>query len=446
MDLTSILVLLLAFIPLAFLIQLIWRKPLYGLLAYAFFFPLFPIEAGIKLLINFRWQQLCALIFLLPPIIKMILNKRNLDKFDTIVFLYIVCSSISVFFLVGPYSFFGQVYKNILYILLPFLAFRYIPKSKNDIEKILIALILSGLIVSFEGIAEFIFEKRIFLDFPLILDPRYELGNPFRFGVKRVFASFYDPVYLGSYIGIIAILGVYVFIYSKKRLHSLIASFQIFLTPLIFLFSQARTAVVSIAVIVPFLLFTESKKKIIKLFLRLSLISIIIILIVLHTNIYDINKLTNSVNDVVYYGVLDSSASFNLEGRWDTSIYGLEISWPPNFFGERSLEIFNKLYNHFGMADIGNGFVSKLCWEGLIPAILFYGLVFIFMWFLFRRRSIDPIVKYLLISLLYFWIADQLTAQMALITIFWWILGGIAMCIEEIAKVPYPQIDNYLAS
>ena len=291
-------------------------------------------------------------------------------------------------------------------------------------------LVISGIAVSLEGIIEFFQGGRLFVDIPMILNQRYEIGNPLRFGVPRVFASFYDPVYYGTYIGLIAIIALGISVYSNRRQHKLMAGFQIILTPFVLLFAQARTAVLTLGIIALFWIFNESRQLILRVLYRLAVVTLILIIVLAGTNILE--ELRYTFNEVVFQGVVSSSALDNLKERMMLNALAVSLSWPINLVGERTPEIIDKFYTIAGSADVGNGFIWLLSSEGLFPALVHYGLVVWFLVVLFRLRKRGFIVRYLMLGLLYFFIADQITAQLALNRTVWWILGGLAMCIKHI--------------
>ena len=305
-------------------------------------------------------------------------------------------------------------------------------------------LVISGIAISLEGIIEFFQGERLFVDIPMILNPRYEIGYPLRFGVPRVFASFNDSVYYGAYIGLVAIIALGVSAYSNSRKYKIIGGFQIILTPFVLLFAQARTAVLTLGIIALFWIFNESRQLILRVLSRLAVVLLILIIVLASTSVLE--KLRYTGNEVVFQGVVRSAALDNLKGRMMLNALGVSLAWPINWVGEKTPEIIDKFYTVAGSADVGNGFIWLLSSEGLFPALIHYGLVVWFFVVLFRSRKRGFIVKYLMLGLLYFFIADQITAQLVLNRTVWWILGGLAMCIKRISDAQRQSYINESSS
>jgi len=400
-------------------------KPIFLLSVYTFLVIIFPNGMGVKTVIDLRVWMIFAAVLLLPSFTKYMFEKKiKFTKVDLIPVSFVLLSSITVLLSDGSVrQIIGSIIKGSLYILLPYFAGRHFIKNEKDLLTFFYVLGFASIIVSLIGLREYFTGKGFYEGFGIMIDPDDLWSNSQmvyqRWGHNRIVASFVQPIFLGTFLGLIILIDIFIIIYYKSKINyfiKIVIFVSALLSGVVILLSQARTAGVAL-VIVSILMLLKNTGKI---------KSLVYLLILLTTCLYFINLyFHNYLTDILYYGIISDKATINYFSRVDFVKMSIEYIFNySNFLGEGIL-IHSKLDYFIHNNDLLNGFLNKFLKNGI-----FYGLLYIYLWFKAFKDSFK-FSKYnirgsmLLFIFIYLFIVNNTTMLTFQNEIIFYILLGI---------------------
>lgn len=419
-----------------------YDKPVLAFSLYLLLLITLPNSIGFHYKIDLRLWQFIALIFLVPYAFNLFLRgKIRFDPIDMAVILLVLLGSITTFIWMGIQSGLGTIYKGILYTFLPYLGGRYFIKTEEDFFKIMKVLTWCAIIVSLIALIEFYIGKGYLevMPFNVELKGWGESLIDYRFGQKRVAASFGHPIYLGTYLFLITTANIILLLHRNVYFQHIKVRYiicQIALSGVVLLISQARTVAVSFTCVLIIYLtlnyFKISKIKLIKYGITLT----IIVLPVFFLYFYDY------FIEFLYHNVISSKATDNWDGRILALNEGIRILRNySNWFGETNRVFYGKWA--FENTELSNGFINSLSLKGM-----FWFLVYIFVWckafissyFLKKNQGLPGII--LLYIFLYLFITNNITELNFQNNILFYVFVGLAVCPALHFQYKYPAKSN----
>lgn len=400
-------------------------KPILAFSMYLFLMICLPNNIGFHYKIDHRLWQFLAIIFLIPHAFDLFSHgKIRFDVMDIAIIMLIFLGSITTFIGLGKQSGIGSIYKGFLYIFLPYLGGRYFIKNEEDFFKIMKVMTWCAIIVSLIALVEFYTDRGYLERMPFLMDPEGWGGSHmyYRFGQKRVMASFGHPIYLGLFVLLVALINVVLLLQKVpndniiKRRYLFI---QLLFASIVVLISQTRTGVVSFIIVILIFFITRAHK--IKLgatlgyLLMTSIISFPLFIYYFH----------EYIQDFIYYNITSECATDNLAGRMLAISEGIKgLNTQMNWFGESNRYFFTARWT-LENTELSNGFIDPITTRGI-----FYSILYLFLWLLSfcslykkNRQSVEII---LLFSLIYLFIANNITGLAFQITILFYIIIGFS--------------------
>ncbi len=376
-------------------------KPILSFSLYLIFLIILPNEIGFHYYIDHRLWQLLAIFFLLPHAFYLFQHKKiRFDRMDNGVLLLVLLGSIYTFIFVSGKSGVGVIYKGFLYIFLPYTAGKYFISNGRDFFKIINIINWGAIIVSIIALIEYNFGRGYLQGLPVMIDPDAWGASKIyqRYGQFRTVASFGHPIYLGTFLLLVATINIILLSYKKPHLKVIKSSYsllQIVLAVIVVLISQARTAVVCLIPTVLIMLVIEVRKLGLGKIIKYAVLVLIIMVSILYIYFYDY------MTEFLYYGVTSPQAISNLKGRALAISEGIRIlKSEMNWFGE-SHRLYSGVWT-LRNTELSNGFINILTLNGM-----FYFTIYIYIWLIafksaYKMRGINEIVGGILLFLLLF--------------------------------------------
>lgn len=443
LALYNVYAILLVFAVIAFFVltYYIFENPFSGLLIIVFFLPFSRIPNIDIGPISLQINQFVGIITLLAFILSVIVNREKIRSFALAWPLIIFWAALSVsLFFTGDMSRSITVFAFIIFTsLFSILPNQYI-SSRERLEKVIVVLFWSTLLVCVFGIFQFLGDV---IGLPTSITGLREGYTSAVFGFPRVQAFSMEPLYLGNYL--LFPLGIFLSMYLShtkvKFLTRPLLFGIIFLILLIIALTVSRGAYLALAVMLLVMFVFMAKR-----FLTPKIIAVAIVTILLGgaAIIWFINKGDDQAYDefVKHITVEDFSEGESVQGRFIEYERALELAENnPTFgIGIGAYGVTKKGFpDHDDISDydiVNNEYIELLTETGWIGLISFSVIIIFIIWrgIIAFYASRDPFVKYLNIGLLAAFIGTMVQYNFfsTLYIISIWFLIGFCIAVQNL--------------
>ncbi len=321
----------------------------------------------------------------------------------------------------------GVIVRGFLTFFLPYFAGKYFIKNEIEMKKLFYVLGVAAGIVFLMGLSEYATNQSFFQDSSLMLDPEDEWRNSQisyeRSGQVRVSASFSQPLYLGTFFGIVALINI-LLLFEGKRIQSKWAKIfnilQIFVASFGILLTQSRTVIVAILISTALFLFLNRRK------MRLAILAQIIISMVIVVILISV-FFSDYLSDFIRYNIVSEDASANWLYRVEKTFYSINYVLANfNWFGE-AIPKYDSLRWFYESFDLLNGFINQFLRNGI-----FFFLLYIYLWifalrYCAKRRKNSVWSSVFFFVLIYLFVVNNITAINMQNEILFYIFLGLSM-------------------
>lgn len=369
------------------------------------------------------WMLFALVLFLFRFVHETYQKHFSIDRTDMVILALLFLSPIVENYLsIKVKVAFIEMLPLFLVFFLPYYFSKYFIWTKKHLSNIFLGLSLASIIASITAIGEYVTQENFYSDFLpfLVMDRTNTFNNSwmvfFRAGVIRVAAAFSQPIFLGEFLLLVALINILLLdinFYGYKG--RLFAYFQLFLALIGSLLSQSRTSIIAFIFCVV-CYYMVSRKRIKNLLAGLFL--------VLAIYIVSANYFGNISARIAEFSIGDVNELYTLNSR--TVIIGgavLNFLHNINYAGELSPYFRDFIFSQ--KIDLINGFANKAILKGLLTAI-----IYLFLWLMIFARDVRKVKhnsfnRIFLFIFLYLFIIDNVTLITFQCEVIFYILVGL---------------------
>lgn len=428
-------------VALFILVQYVFKNPFTGLLLIIFFLPFERIPNIDIGLVSLKINQLIGFVALLGFTLSILVNKEKIRSFVLIwpLLLFWTALLVSLFF-TGDFSRSLIVFIFIIFTsLFAILPNQYLD-TKEKLEKIILVLFWSTLLVCAFGIFQFLGDV---IGLSMSITGLREGYTKAVFGFPRVQGFSIEPLYLGNYL--LFPLGIFIALFlAKIRIKYLsrpILFFVIFLSLLVLALTLSRGAYLAFGIMILVMFIFMAKKFLTP---RIITVALITILLAIGTVVWFINKGEDKAYEefIKHITVEDFTEGESVQGRLNEYERALELAEDNKIFGIGigAYGVTKKGFpEHEDISDydiVNNQYIELLTETGWVGLISFLLLIIFIIWrgIIAFYATHNKKIKFILVGLLGAFVATmfQYNFFSTLYIIPIWILIGTFIAVQNL--------------
>ncbi len=411
--------------------------------AWLFMLPLLPVAwsyhvpmVGVNFLLELNYPRLLALIFLAPLLFAalrkgMLKGGGNRAWFiDALVLIYFLYICLFEFRRESVTNTLRYITYDFLLIALPYIVMTRFIQTKNDLFKVLRALMFSTMLFALLAIVAELFKWNLYgaLHSPYLIELRLADFSEFRAGILRIKATMFSPIVFGYFL-LLGAASLYAFKGYLNRKQGLITLGLLLLLLLAILFTFSRG--VWLAVVITGLAI---------IYLRLP-----------GKGVRQMFPVLLGMAAVVFYKFSAVAEGMDTYGTFDYRAALIDASWVvfeknPVFgsLGFRENTVFELLQQGGGFVDFVNSYVNITLDSGLVGLGLYLIIPVVLLFQIYRKLQVpwlyrDKVMKHTGIAFFAIITATMVllltVSSITFIPIYYWILIGVSSAWVRMANM-----------